>query len=131
MLTTTQKWGEAYGPEGGVAAAYFHLHITATAHPELLLDSGGHHQVFLGPHVQGTTANISINLPDANKHPLFYVGVYAAIGLATAALMLTSITAQYVAALWASRNLFKRLLEKVVRATMRWHDVTPQGMYFV
>lgn len=122
-----KKWGEAYGPEGGVAAAYFHLHITATAHPELLLDSGGHHQVFLGPHVQGTTANISINLPDANKHPLFYVGVYAAIGLATAALMLTSITAQYVAALWASRNLFKRLLEKVVRATMRWHDVTPQG----
>jgi len=34
---------------------------------------------------------------------------------------------QYTGALRASRVLFKQLLVSVVRATMRWHDTTPQG----
>ncbi|KAG6881440.1 hypothetical protein C0995_001885, partial [Termitomyces sp. Mi166 len=35
--------------------------------------------------------------------------------------------AQYTGALRASRILFRRLLETVVRATFRFHDTTPQG----
>ncbi|KAF9230741.1 ABC transporter type 1, transmembrane domain-containing protein [Melanogaster broomeanus] len=67
------------------------------------------------------------NLPDANEHPLFYVSIYGAIGMATALVSVASTTVQYTGALKASRTVFRRLLEGVVRATMRWHDVTPQG----
>jgi ABC-type multidrug transport system fused ATPase/permease subunit len=67
------------------------------------------------------------SLPSAREHPLFYVGVYAAIGLSTALVSVLSTATQYTGALRASRILFKRLLASVVRATMRWHDTTPAG----
>jgi ABC-type multidrug transport system fused ATPase/permease subunit len=70
----------------------------------------------------------SIQLPNANEHPLFYVYIYAAIGIGSALVTVLSSTVQYTGALRASRRLFKQLLVGVVRATMRWHDVTPQGM---
>ncbi|KAJ6610650.1 hypothetical protein B0H10DRAFT_2224811 [Mycena sp. CBHHK59/15] len=59
--------------------------------------------------------------------PLFYVGVYAGIGLATAFVSFCSVAAQYTGALRASRTLFKQLLVSVVRATFRFHDTTPLG----
>ncbi|KAF8998322.1 hypothetical protein BDZ89DRAFT_1148153 [Hymenopellis radicata] len=62
-------------------------------------------------------------LPDAREHPLFYVGVYAAIGIGSAMVGVVSSAAQ----LRASRILFKQLLVTVVRATFRFHDTTPQG----
>jgi ABC-type multidrug transport system fused ATPase/permease subunit len=58
---------------------------------------------------------------------MFYVGVYAAIGLGSALITVLSSVVQYTGALGASRRLFEQLLVGVVRATMRWHDVTPQG----
>jgi ABC-type multidrug transport system fused ATPase/permease subunit len=66
-------------------------------------------------------------LPDANERPMFYVAVYALIGLGTVSVTVLSSIAQYTGALKASRKLFKQLLVGVVRATFRWHDVTPQG----
>lgn len=66
-------------------------------------------------------------LPDAHVNPLFYVGIYALIGFMTVAVNIMSSATQYIGALRASRRLFKQLLETVVRATMRWHDVTPTG----
>ncbi|KAF9255059.1 multidrug resistance-associated ABC transporter [Marasmius fiardii PR-910] len=68
-----------------------------------------------------------IHWPSAHEHPLFYVGIYAAIGLGNVLVNLCSVVAQYTGALRASRALFKQLLEKVVRATFRFHDTTPQG----
>jgi ABC-type multidrug transport system fused ATPase/permease subunit len=68
-----------------------------------------------------------ISLPSANEHPLFYIGVYSALGLGSAFIGVLSAIAQYTGALRASRVLFKQLLVSVVRATMRWHDTTPQG----
>ncbi|TFK26992.1 hypothetical protein FA15DRAFT_614912 [Coprinopsis marcescibilis] len=68
-----------------------------------------------------------IEWPNAAEHPLFYVGIYAAIGLAIALANVLSVTAQYTAALRASRVLFRKLLVTVVRATFRFHDTTPQG----
>ncbi|KAF8890914.1 multidrug resistance-associated ABC transporter [Infundibulicybe gibba] len=62
-----------------------------------------------------------IHWPSAIQHPLFYIGIYAAIGLATALESVLSITAQYIGALRA------QLLIAVVRATFRFHDTTPQG----
>lgn len=80
--------------------------------------------------VQHTTSSynaVAINWPSAKVHPYFYVGVYAAISLGVALVGTTGAITQYTGALRASRILFRRLLVGVVRATMRWHDVTPQG----
>lgn len=52
---------------------------------------------------------------------MFYVGIYAAIGIANALASVLSVIAQYTGALRASRILFKKLLETVVRATFRFH----------
>lgn len=56
-----------------------------------------------------------INWPSAYEHPLFYVGVYAAIGLANVIVGVSSTIAQYTGALRASRRLFRQLLVTVVR----------------
>lgn len=66
--------------------------------------------------------------PRAQEHPLFYIGIYAAISLGAGLVNISGAVTQYTGALRASRVLFERLLASVVRATMRWHDVTPQGM---
>ncbi|TFK47824.1 P-loop containing nucleoside triphosphate hydrolase protein [Heliocybe sulcata] len=66
-------------------------------------------------------------LPSAQNHPLFYVEVYAAIGLALMVINLASRAVEVTGALRASRLLFRQLLASIARATMRWHDVTPQG----
>lgn len=78
-------------------------------------------------HIPSAQNLLGVQWPSAVERPLFYIGIYAAIGLATAVASLTSIIAQYTGALRASRLIFKRLLVAVVSATMRWHDVTPQG----
>ncbi len=70
----------------------------------------------------------SIHLPSAKEHPLFYIGIYSALGLGLAFIGILSTIVQYTGALHASKVLFMRLLVSVVRATMRWHDTTPQGI---
>jgi hypothetical protein len=44
------------------------------------------------------------------EHPMFYVAIYAAIGLSGALVSVFSVTAQYTGALRASRVLFKYVL---------------------
>lgn len=53
------------------------------------------------------TGLFGIHWPSAAEHPLFYVGIYAAIGLASGLASVLSVTAQYTGALRASRLLFK------------------------
>ena len=53
------------------------------------------------------TGLFGIHWPNAAEHPLFYVGIYAAIGLASGLASVLSVTAQYTGALRASRLLFK------------------------
>jgi len=48
-----------------------------------------------------------VDWPNAIEHPLFYVGIYAAIGLGSALANILSVSAQYSGALRASRILFK------------------------
>ena len=45
--------------------------------------------------------------PDANEHPLYYVGIYAVIGLSIVLSSSLSSMTQYTGALKASRTLFK------------------------
>ena len=75
------------------------------------------------------TRSLLFTLPDANGHPLFYVGVYGAIGMTAAIVGILASAVQYTGALRASRSLFRSLLRTVVLATMRWHDITPQGKH--
>ena len=65
--------------------------------------------------------------PGAHERPMFYVGIFAAISFGTAAVSVTAVLVKYTGSLRASRILFERLLDQVVHATMRWHDITPQG----
>lgn len=68
-----------------------------------------------------------MEFPSADEHPLFYVGVYAAIGIGSVLLDMIANAALIFGAYRASRLLFKRLLDNVIHATMRWHDTTPTG----
>jgi ABC transporter transmembrane region len=87
---------------------------------------GSHHLTHAIHGLQSFDASI-ISLPSAKEHPLFYIGVYSALGLGSAFLGVLTVIVQITGALRASKVLFKQLLVTVVRATMRWHDTTPQG----
>lgn len=56
--------------------------------------------------------------PDASEHPFFYVGIYGAIGISIALANVLSVTAQYTAALRASRILFKCALPITVNVSL-------------
>jgi hypothetical protein len=60
---------------------------------------------------------------------MFYVLIYSAIGLGTAATGIIGSLVQLTGALRASRSLFRELLDGVVYATVRFHDTTPAGAY--
>jgi hypothetical protein len=75
----------------------------------------------------GSPGSPIFNLPSAREHPLFYIGVYSALGFGSAFLGVLAAIVEYAGAIRASKVLFKRLLISVVQATMRWHDTTPQG----
>lgn len=70
------------------------------------------------------------NWPSPYEHPLFFVGVYTAIGFGTAFIQILSSGIQLTGALRASRVLFRKLLRTVVFATVRFHDTTPAGQMF-
>lgn len=60
------------------------------------------HSIFINNHRQ-----YGINWPSAYEHPLFFVGLYAAIGGINVLINVSSVVSQYTAALRASRVLFK------------------------
>ena len=97
-------------------------------HQQVLGDGLSHFHHTAMVHTPSPSFSASrITLPSAKDHPFFYIGIYAAISLSTAFVNITGVITQYTGALRASRILFAKLLQTVVRATMRWHDVTPQG----
>ncbi|KZT21758.1 multidrug resistance-associated ABC transporter [Neolentinus lepideus HHB14362 ss-1] len=120
-------WGEAYGEDASPATPYLHTSFAAAEH-EIVMSThlSMHHAQTAFLRLQ-SPSTYAFGLPRAQDHPLFYVGIYAAIGLISVTINLTSIITQITGALRASRLLFRQLLVAVVRATMRWHDVTPQG----
>ncbi|KAJ7212815.1 multidrug resistance-associated ABC transporter [Mycena haematopus] len=114
-----KTWGSAYEQNNTVL---FHSYQSfASLNPEYPMEGA-----FNFAQVEASGL-FNIKWPSAIEHPLFYVGIYAAIGLTTAFVSLCSVAAQYTGALRASRLLFKQLLVSVVRATFRFHDTTPLG----
>ncbi|KAK2461323.1 hypothetical protein APHAL10511_006850 [Amanita phalloides] len=120
-------WGEAHSAVE--ATNWFSFKSFATPEHEIPLDGHVtyHYQTNHDAWAYRTTGTFGIDWPDAVQHPMFYVGVYAAIGLGGALISIFSVIAQYTGALKASRVLFRQLLVTVVRATFRFHDTTPQG----
>ena len=66
--------------------------------------------------VPGDVTASEIHWPDANEHPLFYVFIYAAIGVLTAIVNVSAISAQLWGGLRASRLLFRSVHRYTVRA---------------
>ncbi|KAG1773289.1 hypothetical protein EV702DRAFT_1131440 [Suillus placidus] len=124
-----REWGQAYGDDAELAP-YIMASSVLTENEALMNGYVPYHdhQHYSNSYFHVNTSGFSpIALPDVHEHPLFYVGVYALIGFATAAVSVLSTAIQYNGALKASRSIFRKLLTGVVCATMRWHDVTPAG----
>ncbi|KAJ7270116.1 multidrug resistance-associated ABC transporter [Mycena haematopus] len=121
-----KTWGEAYKQRQNASALYGSYRSFMGPEYEIPMDGQVFHFHTYELH-PSTTGFLNINWPSAVEHPLFYVGIYAAIGLTTAFISICSSVAQITGALRASRKLFKELLVTVVRATFRFHDTTPQG----
>ncbi|KAG2056641.1 hypothetical protein BDR06DRAFT_952711 [Suillus hirtellus] len=124
-----REWGQAYG-DGTEPAPYIMPSSVLTENEVLMNGYMSYHdyQHYSNSYFHVNTTGFGpITLPDVHEHPLYYVGIYGLIGFATAAVGILSISIQYTGALKASRSIFRKLLTGVVRATMRWHDVTPAG----
>ncbi|KAJ7222262.1 hypothetical protein GGX14DRAFT_694507 [Mycena pura] len=121
-----KTWGEAYKDRDNVAAMFGIYRPHMIAEHEIPMDGQLSRFSTFDLH-PSSTGFLNIQWPSAAERPLFYVGIYAAIGFATAFVSLSSSVAQITGALRASRKLFKSLLVTVVRATFRFHDTTPQG----
>ncbi|KAJ7590252.1 multidrug resistance-associated ABC transporter [Mycena floridula] len=104
-------WGEAYGNDASRVQLF-----------DILKQEILHENTYFTSH-----KSIGINWPDASEHPMFYVAIYAAIGMSDLIFRVTSRLVQITGGLWASQDLFRKLLVNVVRATFRFHDTTPQG----
>ncbi|KAI0945816.1 hypothetical protein AcV7_009953 [Taiwanofungus camphoratus] len=122
-------WGEAYGTAENPTSSIFTFRSFATPEHEIVMDD-----TFSNLHtthrLHATSPSITfsaVRWPPAQERPFFYIGIYAAISLTAGIVNVSGVVTQYTGALRASRILFRRLLVTVVRATMRWHDVTPQG----
>jgi len=138
-------WGGAYGPEGSRHLVQASESFAASK-SQVIFDGpiSAYHSPLHRQSVYPSSNMTVTSLPRARDHPLFYVGIYSLIGLASVIVDLLSTIAMFLGALRASRLLFKRLLIAVVHATMRWHvslclyrvcrlctyilqDTTPQG----
>ncbi|KAJ7047568.1 P-loop containing nucleoside triphosphate hydrolase protein [Mycena alexandri] len=65
--------------------------------------------------------------PPAQDNPMFYVGIYAAIGFSVSLVNASLVALHFYASFRASRRLFRNLLRTVVYSTFRWFDTTPKG----
>ncbi|KIJ64255.1 hypothetical protein HYDPIDRAFT_91004 [Hydnomerulius pinastri MD-312] len=121
-----REWGQAYGTDATLSqftVLYPALLKSGTRVTGLFLSHASDSRTKLEYRVQSSW----FDFPDANEHPLFYVGVYGLLGFFFAIVSVLSTSVRYSGALRASRSIFQNLLHNVAHATMRWHDVTPQG----
>ncbi|KAI6042315.1 hypothetical protein EDC04DRAFT_2564267 [Pisolithus marmoratus] len=105
-----REWGQAYRKRQEDPLVWYGLSENTFLHP-----------------VYNTYQQILTFPPDANDHPLLYVVLYAAIVFIMAVLGVASTILLYATALKGSRSLFSNLLERVVHASLPWHDTTPRG----
>lgn len=124
-----KQWGEGYD-DVSTAMHYLTPNIEGEWEPNFFLRPTAHvFNVFKNVSTAPAVQTAAIELPSATTNPLFYVGIYAAISFGATFIYISNVIIQYNGALRGSRVMFKQLLVAVVRATMRWHDSTPTGVY--
>ncbi|EJU00344.1 multidrug resistance-associated ABC transporter [Dacryopinax primogenitus] len=64
---------------------------------------------------------------DATHSPIFYVGIYGILSLAALIIMSARLLVVYEGSIHASTVLYKRLLEAVLFAKIRFHDTVSRG----
>lgn len=109
-----QLWGEAY-ISTDISTYLYRLDATLS---QTLLTSTSH---FI---TEGS-------LPSASTYPFFYITIYASIAALSAFTQILASAIRYLAGTIASRRLFEGALWSVVRARVRWFDVTPHGKIFL
>jgi len=109
-----KTWSEAY--KENTALSFYAFRSLSTFDHEIPTDGQFLHHLYQYPYLSQAKnyMSFSMTLPKATEQPLFYVGIYAAIGLASASASVLSVTAQYTGALRASRILFKSAFSPVV-----------------
>ena len=133
LITALQYWDAAYPERPKLLPYAFSSFLTpehefTTQSPMSAfhhLNPAAHHHALAHANMSFITQDFK--LPPADKHPMFYVGVFAIIGIGGGFVLLLTLVVQYAAALKASKKMFKQLLDTVIHATMRWFDTTPQG----
>ncbi|KAG6908490.1 hypothetical protein DXG01_004424 [Tephrocybe rancida] len=92
-------WGEAYKDKRSPTSLYSFTSFAAKDHQELPVNgyhASHHHSLSSFSSIFITDrGRFGINWPRAREYPLFYVGIYAAIGLANALLGVMSMIAQF------------------------------------
>ena len=124
QLLWIRIWGEASSgvviqPHSGVSSKSFFVQSappTAVQHPFDMLHVESF-KTFNG--AVSETVRVLATWPDADEHPLYYVGIYAGISIGGAIAGLLMNIIEYIGAYRASKSLFKRLLVSVVRAPFR------------
>ncbi|KZS94266.1 hypothetical protein SISNIDRAFT_454002 [Sistotremastrum niveocremeum HHB9708] len=119
-------WGDAYKDNSTSPVLYMHS-ASAVDMEGLAQHPMTNFHIVKNSDYYSSPVNTWTKLPSALEHPLFYVGIYAAIGFGGALFNVASNAVQYTGALRASRILFRQLLSSVVFATVRFHDTTPAG----
>lgn len=77
--------------------------------------------------LQSLPSKLPFDLPPADGHAGFYLTVYGLSGFAVILFNSSRAVCFYVASIRASQNLFATLLANVIRAPLRWFDITPAG----
>ena len=95
-------WGEAYTYE---EASRPHLHRSLHQHD--ILDSYTFTTISYVHPIYSARGTFGIDWPKASEHPMFYVAIYAAIGLTDLLCRMLSRITQITSGLRASRHLFK------------------------
>ncbi|KAJ1039944.1 hypothetical protein NDA10_004205 [Ustilago hordei] len=72
-------------------------------------------------------SKLPFDLPPADGHAGFYLTVYGLSGFAVILFNSSRAVCFYIASIRASQNLFTTLLANVIRAPLRWFDITPAG----
>jgi ABC-type multidrug transport system fused ATPase/permease subunit len=123
-----KQWGEAYNTSDSSNNVQALSYLSSSQEPisDFTRNAFGSHSYAMSLNFQ--TPNLWMSsLPEAGAHPLFFIGVYCAIVTTTSILKTISTGAYYMSFTYGGRKLFDDMLNKIVRATMRWYDTTPSG----
>lgn len=124
-------WGEAYRYSVNAmvlfASTAFGVHPAHVEPHPMQYSFHGHVSPSSNMSMLASPLAVAPKFPDANTHPGYYLSIFTAIGIAGFVFsMLQSINGM-VGGLRASKIIHTRMLNSVLRSTVRFADTTPSG----